>query len=166
MYYFLAKDKTYAVDLQQFFFPLDGILDWNKLYGKKGFLQYQCILPLENSFEGLKEILKTISDSKQASFLAVLKSMGENNKNLLSFPMKGYSLALDFKVSNKVFELLNELDKIVVKFAGRIYLCKDARMSQETFNQGYSQADKFRVFRQNHELDKQFNSLQSKRLNL
>lgn len=165
-YYFIVKEKTKSVSLQQFFFPLDGIVDWNKMYGKKGFLQYQVVIPINDAFAGVSEILQKISDSKQGSFLAVLKRMGNANNNLLSFPMDGYTLALDFKVNKKVFKLLDELDEIVIKYKGRIYLCKDARMSSDTFNQGYKQADKFRQFRKDSELDKHFQSHQSQRLKL
>jgi len=114
----------------------------------------------------MKAILEKIAESKQGSFLAVLKRMGPKNKNLMSFPMQGYSLALDFKVNEKTFKLLNELDKITTQHNGRIYLCKDARMSVETFNRGYENADQFRQYRKNKNLNKHFNSLQSQRLKL
>ncbi len=166
LYYFKAKNSSKSVPLQQFFFPLDSIVDWNKMYGKKGFVQYQCVLPLENSYDGIKSILEKISAAKQGSFLAVLKRMGSHNKNLLSFPLEGYSLALDFKVSKKTFKLLDELDKVVNQCNGRLYLCKDARMSLETFNKGYDGVDEFRKYRQEKELNNLFNSQQSKRLKL
>ncbi|MFK8012291.1 MAG: FAD-dependent oxidoreductase [Marinicellaceae bacterium] len=166
LYFWKAKNGQKSVRLQEYFFPLDGIIDWNKMYGKKGFVQYQCVLPLDNSFIGMKAILEKISASKQGSFLAVLKRMGPENKNLLSFPMEGYSLALDFKVSHKTFKLLDELDEITKQHKGRIYLCKDARMSIETFNDGYPNADKFRQYRVDNGLNKVFNSQQSQRFKL
>lgn len=166
LYYYKAKNSSKSVPLQQFFFPLDSIIDWNKMYGKKGFVQYQCVLPLENSYDGIKAILEKISLAKQGSFLAVLKRMGKHNDNLLSFPMEGYSLALDFKVSKNTFKLLNELDEVTNQYNGRLYLCKDARMSLDTFNNGYDRADKFREFRQDKELNRLFNSQQSQRLKL
>jgi FAD/FMN-containing dehydrogenase len=166
LYYFKAKNESQSVPIQQFFFPLDSIVDWNKMYGKKGFVQYQCVLPLENSFNGIKAILEKISIAKQGSFLTVLKRMGKHNDNLLSFPIEGYSLALDFKVNRKTFKLLDQLDKIVNQYKGRLYLCKDARMSLETFDRGYARAAEFRNFREQKQLNKLFNSQQSQRFKL
>ncbi|VAW41150.1 Putative oxidoreductase [hydrothermal vent metagenome] len=165
-YYYTASENSKTVTLQKFFFPLDSIVDWNKMYGKKGFVQYQFVLPLEHSLEGMTAILTRIAESKQGSFLTVLKRMGKANDRLLSFPMEGYSLALDFRINPKVLALLDELDAIVVKYQGRIYLCKDARMSLKTFNQGYPQAEKFRKLRKNLKLDQKFQSQQAQRLNL
>jgi FAD/FMN-containing dehydrogenase len=110
------------VDIDTFFYPLDSISNWNRIYGNKGFAQYQFILPKENSFNGLEEILSTISDSGKGSFLAVLKLYGKANENYLSFPMEGYSLALDFKIDKETFNLFDELDKLVLKHGGRFYL--------------------------------------------
>ena len=87
-------------------------------------------------------MLEKISKSGKGSFLAVLKLYGEENKNYLSFPMQGYSLALDFKLEKGLMGLLNELDKIVIKYEGRIYLAKDARVSREVFELGYPQIEK------------------------
>ncbi len=154
------------VDIDTFFYPLDAINNWNRIYGKNGFTQYQFILPKEMSYDGLKEILNTIAKSGKGSFLAVLKLYGKANKNYLSFPMEGYSLALDFKIEKGLFELLDELDKIVLKYKGRIYLTKDVRVSKETFEKGYPMIDKFRRFRETNGMDKKFNSLQSKRVGI
>ena len=162
----LNKVKKNIVDYDTFFFPLDKILKWNKIYGKNGFTQYQFILPKENSFEGLKEILETISKSGKGSFLAVLKLYGRENKNWLSFPIEGYSLALDFKIENRLFTRLKDLDDIVVKYKGRIYLAKDARVSKEIFEVGYPNIENFRAFRKKTGLNKKFNSLQSLRLEI
>lgn len=167
-YYNKIKDKVskQRVDLDTFFYPLDSINNWNRIYGKKGFLQYQFILPKKYSYEGLEEILYEISKSGKGSFLAVLKLYGKENENYLSFPLEGYSLALDFKIESGLFELLNELDKIVAKYGGRIYLAKDSRVNREVFEAGYPLVDKFREFRKRYELDKKFKSLQSERLGL
>lgn len=154
------------VHFDSFFYPLDSIRNWNRIYGKNGFTQYQFILPKEKSFEGLEKILTKISKSGKGSFLAVLKLYGEENENYLSFPIEGYSLALDFKIEPGLFELLDELDEIVVEFGGRIYLTKDVRVSRETFEKGYSKLGLFREFREKYKMNKKFNSLQSKRLGL
>ena len=154
------------VSIDTFFYPLDAIGNWNRIYGKNGFTQYQFILPKESSFEGLQSILEKISQSGKGSFLAVLKLYGKANENYLSFPIEGYSLALDFKIEKGLFELLDELDKVVVEFGGRIYLTKDVRVSKETFEQGYPFIEKFRAFRKNNNMSDKFNSLQSKRVEI
>ena len=169
-HFYYAKEKasrsTKTVDIDSFFYPLDRINHWNRIYGKKGFVQYQFILPEKHSFVGLESILKTIVDSGKGSFLAVLKLYGKENKNYLSFPMQGYSLALDFKVEPGVFKLLDELDQIVIAHQGRIYLSKDARMSKNVFESGYPHADTFRTLREKYKMNATFNSLQSQRLEL
>ncbi len=122
-----------------YFYPLDGIRHWNRAYGRRGFLQYQFVLPKETSYDGLKDILEKIERSGQGSPLAVLKLFGKPDPNaVMSFPREGYTLALDFKVNPKVLTLLDELDEIVMRNGGRIYLAKDARMSSEIFHKTYS----------------------------
>lgn len=154
------------VDIDTFFYPLDAINNWNRIYGKKGFTQYQFIIPKESSYIGLKEILSAIAESGKGSFLAVLKLYGPANENYLSFPLEGYSLALDFKIEEGIFALLNHLDKIVLKYNGRIYLTKDVRVSKTTFEEGYPMIEKFRAFRKAIGADKVFQSLQSKRVEI
>ena len=123
-------------------------------------------MPKETSYEGLEEILTAISKSGKGSFLAVLKLYGKANDNYLSFPMEGYSLALDFKIEKGLFDLLDQLDEIVVKYKGRIYLAKDVRVSKETFEKGYPQIETFRQYRKENKMDNKFQSLQSKRLGI
>jgi len=165
LYYRKVKNRItrQKVDIDSFFYPLDAIKNWNKIYGKNGFTQYQFILPKDNSFTGMHEILDTIAKSGKGSFLAVLKLYGKANQNYLSFPMEGYSLALDFKIEPGLFNLLDKLDEIVLKYHGRIYLAKDARVSKSTFEHGYPYIAKFRAFRKKYALDKKFVSLQSQR---
>jgi len=158
--------STQKVDFDAFFYPLDAIDNWNRIYGKGGFTQYQFILPKSVSYEGLDEIMTTISHSGKGSFLAVLKLYGPANENYLSFPIEGYSLALDFKIEKGLFELLNRLDQIVLKYQGRIYLAKDVRVSKETFEQGYPNIGKFRALRRKYKMDQTFNSLQSRRVGI
>jgi len=114
------RESAQIVDIDTFFYPLDAIGHWNRIYGKDGFTQYQFILPKNTSYEGLEKILRAIADSGKGSFLAVLKLYGEANENWLSFPMEGYSLALDFKMEKGLFELLDQLDEIVLQYEGRI----------------------------------------------
>ena len=168
IYYGKAKDgvSKQRVDIDTFFYPLDAIGHWNRIYGKNGFTQYQFILPKENSYEGLEEILTAISNSGKGSFLAVLKLYGKANENWLSFPIEGYSLALDFKIEKGLFELLDTLDEIVVKYKGKIYLTKDVRVTKETFEKGYPQIETFRQYRKENKMDIKFQSYQSKRVGI
>ncbi len=168
LYYGKVKERVskQKVDIDTFFYPLDAIGHWNRIYGKNGFTQYQFILPKETSYEGLEEILTAISNSGKGSFLAVLKLYGKANDNWLSFPIEGYSLALDFKIEKGLFELLDQLDKIVIKYEGRIYLTKDVRVSKETFEKGYPEIETFRQYRKEKKMDTKFQSLQSKRVGI
>lgn len=122
-----------------YFYPLDKINNWNRIYGKRGFIQYQFVLPIANSYEGVNEILGILSQHKLGSFLAVLKLFGKSHEDrYLHFPMKGYTLALDIKVSPTIWQVLNQLDEIVNKFNGKIYLTKDSRMNKFSYEKQYS----------------------------
>lgn len=168
LYYGKAKNgvSKQTVDIETFFYPLDSVRCWNRIYGKNGFTQYQFILPKDVSYEGLKEILTVISNSRKGSFLAVLKLYGKANDNWLSFPIEGYSLALDFKIDKDLFSLLDTLDEIVVKYKGRIYLTKDARVSKNTFEKGYPHIETFRKYRKDNKMHKKFQSYQSERVGI
>lgn len=122
---------------QPWLFPLDGIRNWNRMYGPHGFLQYQCVLPPATSREGVRELLDRIAASGTGSFLAVLKQFGAiESPGLLSFPRPGTTLALDFANRGRgTFELLNRLDDTVAEAGGAVYPAKDARMSGEHFRQ-------------------------------
>lgn len=164
LYYATAAKNGY-VSLQSFFFPLDSVKDWNLIYGRHGFVQYQFVIPKENALEGLTTIMQKISDSGRASFLAVLKEFGKGNDNYLSFPMEGFTLALDFKLSSGLYPFLKELDKEVIKLGGRFYLTKDNCVSKEDFEKGYPELGAFRAFREKHQLQA-MQSFQSERLGL
>lgn len=149
-----------------YFYPLDGILHWNRLYGKRGFVQYQFVLPKPAGVMGMRTILRAIAASGRGSFLAVLKAFGAENANLLSFPMEGYTLALDFKLDDGLFPLLDELDAMVLDHGGRIYLSKDARMSAQTFRKSYPRWEAFQSTRAQYGALGKFASRQSQRLGL
>lgn len=149
-----------------FFYPLDVASGWNKLYGKPGFLQYQFVLPFSAGVEGLRDVLERIAASGKGSMLAVLKVFGKENSNHLSFPIEGYTLALDFKVEPEIFPLLDELDEVVLGYGGRLYLTKDARMSQKTFEDSYPRVRDFEQVRAKYSATGHFSSRQSKRLGL
>jgi FAD/FMN-containing dehydrogenase len=123
---------------EQFFYPLDRILRWNRIYGRKGFQQYQCVIP-EAVAEGvIRELLGVIADSGQGSFLAVLKRCGDiASRGLLSFPLPGTSLALDFPQKADLAALFVRLDAIVREAGGRLYPAKDAHMSGSDFRRAY-----------------------------
>ena len=134
-----SKENNNIVHYDGFFYPLDSLNNWNRIYGKNGFTQYQFVIPFNNGREGLTKIMKEITNSGCGSFLAVLKTFGKKDdfSSSLSFPDEGYTLALDFKISPKVFDLLNRLDEIVLAYNGKLYLTKDARMSAEMFKKTY-----------------------------
>jgi L-gulonolactone oxidase len=127
------------VDYDPFFFPLDGIRNWNKLYGHRGFYQHQSLLPPDEARGGLTEMLDEIRRSGQGSFLAVLKNYGaERSPGRLSFAGEGFSLALDFANRGaRTFSLLDRLDDIVRRHGGRLYPAKDGRMSGAFFRESY-----------------------------
>lgn len=166
-YYRLNKKHSRRfVHYESFFYPLDTIHQWNRIYGRNGFAQYQLAIPKAAGISGIRSILKRIVDSKRGSFLAVLKVFGKGNSNYLSFPIEGYTLALDFKINNELFSLLNELDKTVLQFGGRLYMTKDVRMSEETLKLSYPHWYEFVDVRSKYQADKVFHSLQSCRLGL
>jgi decaprenylphospho-beta-D-ribofuranose 2-oxidase len=168
LYYHRVRERRSEgmVHFEPFFYPLDRIHDWNRIYGKGGFTQYQFVIPREAGRVGMAAILNRIAESQRGSFLAVLKAFGKGNDNYLSFPMEGYTLALDFKIDQGLFPFLEELDRIVLDHGGRIYLSKDVRMSKSTFKRGYPLWEKFQEVRRRYGADRAFRSLQSDRLGL
>jgi hypothetical protein len=114
----------------------------------------------------LKDVLKIISEYKQTPFLGVLKLLGPENKNYLSFPLEGYTLAIDFKINHNLFSLINILDKKIISHGGRIYLTKDALMSKEIFRMCYPKWNEFQQIREKYKAIKKFSSYQSIRLGL
>jgi FAD/FMN-containing dehydrogenase len=156
------KEINNVVSYEPFFYPLDAILHWNRGYGKPGFIQYQFVLPLAGK-QGLIDILNRISDEGIGSFLAVLKVFGKQ-ESLISFPTEGYTLALDIPVRKGLFEFLDELDQIVLKYGGRLYMSKDARMKPEILAAGYPHLDRFKAIIKKFNPDFKFRSHQSDRL--
>ncbi len=159
-------ESKQRVSYESFFYPLDGLQQWNRLYGKQGFVQYQFVIPKAAGLQGMRAILERISASHRGSFLAVLKVFGASNDNLLSFPMDGYTLALDFKMEAGLLALLEELDRMVLAYGGRLYLAKDARMSEATFKQSQPNWQQFQEIRAQYGALGKFASLQSRRLGL
>ncbi|MBR2648161.1 MAG: SDR family NAD(P)-dependent oxidoreductase [Sediminibacterium sp.] len=141
LYYQKPSSQGHSiVHYDPYFYPLDKLHHWNKIYGRKGFIQYQFVLPEAVSYDGIKRILTLFAKYKMGSFLAVLKLFGESHEGrYLHFPMKGYTLALDIKVSDSLWQVLEEADKMVNELGGKIYLAKDARMSKASFEKQYTQ---------------------------
>ncbi len=166
MLYYSTDITQKKISLDSFFYPLDAIRHWNRIYGKNGLTQYQFVLPKEKSYEGLQKILGKIASTGKGSFLAVLKLFGKGNNNYLSFPTEGYTLALDFKIEPNIFNFFDELDQIVLEYGGRFYLAKDCRIPRKIFEQGYPQIETFRAFRKAHQLNDTLQSLQSKRVGI
>jgi hypothetical protein len=161
--YALYASKDSFVEYEPFFYPLDFIGNWNKMYGRRGFTQYQFVLPKESSKEGLKKILTLIAERGEGSFLAVLKLFGKQ-EGILSFPREGFTLALDFAISPSTLKLFNELDVLVNEFGGRLYLSKDVRMTKDVFEKGYIESKKFSLIKKKFDVLHKFQSLQSKRI--
>lgn len=164
VYYTANRSGVKIVDYDRFFYPLDAILEWNRLYGPRGLLQYQCVLPKRKAAAGLTMMLDAVGGTGQGSFLSVLKLLGPG-RGMLSFPMEGYTLALDFPANPRTLGLLSWLDAIVAAHDGRVYLAKDARMKPQMMD-GYPEFAAFRKLRRAADPSGKFSSLQSERLQL
>jgi len=159
---FKAHETKEFIDWDKYFYPLDSIGNWNRLYGKKGFFQFQCVLPSDQSYIGYKKILTYVQQESSGSFLAILKKFGPGNGNL-SFPREGYTLALDFKASQKNIIVAQKITKIVKDHYGSIYLSKDALMDEKSFSTFFDADLKEKFSRISN---KQCSSAQSNRLKL
>ena len=165
LYFTFSKSGVKTSSINEFFYPLDKINNWNVVYGNKGFISYQCSVPSTNSYNSIFQILKILKENKIYSFVSVLKSMGKNNKKL-SFGQKGYTLVFDFPIYSNVLDVLNKIDLIVLKNKGRVYLTKDSRISKKNFikiNKEFGNSD-FKKLRK--KCNFYFNSVQSERLKI
>jgi FAD/FMN-containing dehydrogenase len=161
------RTEPFVDTLERFFFPLDRIAHWNRMYGRRGFVQYQCVLPLSQSERGLQELLEELKRSGRSSFLSVLKRFGPEGEGLLSFPIEGYTLTLDFPIRDEgLFPFLDRLDEIVLKYGGRVYLAKDARMRAETFHAMYPRLAEWQRIKARVDPDNRFESGLSRRLRM
>lgn len=139
----LTRRQRHTMHYKPFFFPLDRIASWNRVYGPRGFLQYQFAVPLEYAREIIREVIERSARCKALSFMTVLKVFGTHRSpGLLSYPRPGATLALDFpNRGTELFKLLDQLDSIVADAGGAVYLAKDARMSGPSFRRFYPQWD-------------------------
>ncbi len=162
----LQAESRARIHYNPFFYPLDIARDWNRLYGKAGFTQYQLVLPKAAGYQGMRQVLERISAAGMGSGLAVIKTTGPENANPLSFPVEGYTLALDFKHQPGLFPFLDGLDELVLGLGGRVYLTKDVRLGEKAFKQSYPRWQAFQAVREKVGAIGRFASLQSKRLGL
>ncbi|MBI1313984.1 FAD-binding protein [bacterium] len=166
-YYRVPRRKSALVDFEKYFYPLDSLKHWNRMYGPRGFIQYQAWFPRSTSRRGLVELLERIVDSGRGSFLAVLKSCGAANPGLLSCLDHGHTLALDFaNTGSDLRELTCELDRIVLEHGGRLYLAKDALTDAGTFAAMYPRLPEFQRIQQAVDPTGRFVSSQARRLQI
>jgi decaprenylphospho-beta-D-ribofuranose 2-oxidase len=164
--WFRKPVRNGQVDLYTYMHPLDGVSNWNRIYGKYGFVQYQFVLPYDKE-RIIEQILQLIRKSGGASFLGVLKKFGESGKSFLGFPKKGWSLAIDLPSDLPGLEiLLNKIDEILVSEGGRIYLVKDSRMKPELVPLMYKDLGVWRTIRDEMDPNGIWKSDQARRLQL
>lgn len=166
IYYRAHGDGQSLVNFESFFWPLDAVGGWNKIYGARGFVQYQCVLPREHSLEGFTQILQKISSSGRAAFLGVLKVHGAQNAAPLSFALEGHSLALDLPNAAGTVEFCRELDEITMEFGGRVYLAKDATTTPENLRRMYPRLEEFEKIKAQIDPRCRFQSSLSRRLQI
>lgn len=152
--------------LDRFLYPLDSLADWNRLYGKRGFHQFQAVLPDGAARDAVRDMLEKVAATGNASFLAVLKTLGGEGHGLLSFPMRGVTLALDIPNAPGAAELLASLETVARDAGGRIYLAKDSRQSAATFRATYPRLAEFEAVLAEFDPGKRFESDLSRRLGI
>jgi FAD/FMN-containing dehydrogenase len=158
----LKKRVSAMTDYESFFYPLDSLLHWNRMYGKRGLLQFQCVVPRLGGVSAIKAMLQAITQSGLASFLAVLKLFGDGiSPGIMSFPMPGVTLALDFPIkADSTFRLVDRLGGMVHAAGGRLYPAKDARMTKTQFRSFYPRYEEFSRY-----IDPRFSSSFWRRVN-
>ena len=166
-YYRLCSEGRRLVDFHSFFFPLDRVRHWNWLYGCRGFMQYQCVLSEASGRAGLLCILNHLGRSIPGSYLAVLKRLGPKGEGLLSFPMSGPTLCLDFpNLGQRLINLVRELDAIVLEHGGRVYLAKDACLQAKMLAPMYPRLEEFQRIQGHLDPEQQFSSSLARRIGL
>jgi FAD/FMN-containing dehydrogenase len=149
-----------------FFYPLDMIAHWNRGYGRRGFAQYQFVIPFADGLRRMREILGVILSSGELPFLNVLKRFGKESGGLLSFPREGYTLAIDFPIRGNTVALLRRLDGMVLDAGGRVYLGKDSYLEAATFRAMYSAVDRWLAVKAKYDPQGVFTSDLARRLGL
>lgn len=163
----LRRSSDRLVHYNPYFYPLDAIHRWNRIYGRRGFLQYQIVVPYQDGEEIMTELLGRIASRGIPSLLTVLKSFGPPSNGLLSFPMAGYTLALDIPLRDEgLIPFLRELNKTIVQAKGRVYLAKDAILEREDFAAMYPQLEAFKAVKRKYDPQHRFRSRLSDRLGI
>ena len=140
-----SAGRTRRVHVNRFLYPLDAIHDWNRMYGRNGVFQFQCVVPFGEGRRAIIELMETTIRSRCAAFLGVLKSMGQRGRGLLSFPMPGFVLALDFARTAETRRLMMRLQDIALKYQGRVYLAKDACLTAQDLKPMYPELERFKA---------------------
>ena len=160
------KFKERIVEMKKYFYPLDNIKNWNKIYGKRGFVQIQILVPNINATVNLRKIILFFQKKNQVSFVSTLKKMGKKNQNLLSFPGDGYTITFDVKNNSNLKNFYTKLEKLLIKMNAKIYLTKDALMTKKYFHQTYLNINRFIKYKKIYDPKLKFTSYQSKRLDI
>ncbi|MEM6257537.1 MAG: FAD-binding oxidoreductase [Planctomycetota bacterium] len=166
VYYRAHPSGRSREDVNTYFYPLDAVHHWNRIYGKRGFVQYQPVFPEADGADGIRALIERLVSARSSSFLAVLKQMGGHEAGPLGFSMKGLTLAVDLPRTSGIAALLSELDRVVLDHGGRVYLAKDGSMSAATFSQMYPRLEEFQRVRQGLDPHGLLGSDQSRRLGI
>ncbi len=167
LYYRMQAGKGTRLErYEKFFYPLDGIEDWNKLYGKPGFTQYQFVVPMESGVEVIRRVKAVLRGKGCRPCLAVLKLFGEDGAGILSFPKKGFTLAVDLPVKKRLPEALDEADRIILQAGGRLYLAKDARAEPEVVKAMYPGLEEWLAIKRRYDPEGRLSSDLSRRLEI
>jgi decaprenylphospho-beta-D-ribofuranose 2-oxidase len=161
-----AGGRHFVVDYARFFHPLDALAGWNRLYGPRGFVQHQCVVPLDTGRKALHELLGTVGEAGVPAYLGVLKRLGAEGNGMLSFPMPGYTLALDLPMGPATSILTDRLDAVVAGHGGRIYLAKDATLKAERFKSMYPRLAAWQAVQRRVDPEARLRSDLSRRLGL
>jgi FAD/FMN-containing dehydrogenase len=161
-----SRKGAHLAPVWPYFYPLDAIRNWPRMYGRRGFLQHQWVAPEPEAKGLLQRVLREISEAGHASFLAVLKKMGPEGQGMLSFPKEGYTLSLDIPMRPGLLEFLDRIDQMVLSAGGRIYLAKDSRMKAELIPEMHPRLEEFRSVLHEVDPDGIFQSDLSRRLQL
>jgi decaprenylphospho-beta-D-ribofuranose 2-oxidase len=167
VYYASHPDGRRILDHDSFFYPLDGVHHWNRIYGRRGFVQYQALFPPETSRQGLIRLLERVAGEQRASFLAVLKSSGPASGGMLSYLYPGHTLAMDFpNTGDDLLAALRGIDRILLDHGGRVYLAKDAVTTPESFREMYPRLPEFLEVKHRVDSENRFASTLSRRLGI
>jgi FAD/FMN-containing dehydrogenase len=167
LFYARHASGTYVIDYDRYFYPLDSLDNWNVVYGRRGFIQYQAVIPEGQSRSGLVALLENIAAEGAGSFLAVLKRSGPASPGPLSFLIPGHTLALDMPNRGAAtYELVQALDRILLRHGGRVYLAKDALTEASVFREMYPRLERFRRVKAGVDPYNLFVSSQARRLGI